>query len=115
MKILNKFRGYSSHIYKREPLEKLFAECWQEMNNHKIGRCVLDYLAQPNIQDHFVSEAELTDYKFAATIIQWLGSSVGQFFLSQVIEKAMKQEIPMPMFEPVQSCFGKSLIDPNWR
>lgn len=114
MEILNRFQGYSSHRYKKEPLEKLFAQCWQEMNNHKIGKCVLDYLAQPNIMDQYVSKAELTDYKFASTIIQWLGSPVGQYFLSQVIKKSMEQKIPMTMFEPVDGCFGKSLIDPNW-
>lgn len=37
MKILNKFKGFSANRYSREPLEKLFAECWPgDYNRHEV-------------------------------------------------------------------------------
>jgi hypothetical protein len=116
MKILNKFKGFSSHRYNREPLEKLFAECWQEENTQlAVRNCTLDHLFSGNVDEHYVEIQSNENYKLAATLIQWLGSPVGQGFLAHVIEKAMNKNIPMPMFEPVSGCFGKSLTDPGRR
>jgi len=115
MKILNKFKGYSFHRYKREPLEKLFAECWQEENTQlAVRNCTLDHLFSGNVDEYYVEIQSNENHKLAATLIQWLGSPVGQGFLAKVIEKAMEKKIPMPMAEPIRCCFGKVLIDPNW-
>jgi len=115
MKILNKFKGFSSHRYNREPLEKLFAECWQEENTQlAVRNCTLDHLFSENADD-YVEEQSDEKHKLASTLIQWLGSPVGQGFLARVIEKGMEKKIPMPMFEPVSGRFGKSLTHPGWR
>ena len=101
MKILNKFKGFSAHRYNREPLEKLFAECWQEENTQlAVRNCTLDHLLQKMVTngDIYYAERQTKEiHKIPATLIQWLGSSVGQGFLRTVIEKAMKQKIPMEM------------------
>ena len=103
MKILNKFKGFSAHRYNREPLEKLFAECWQEENTQPaVGNCVLDHLLSNNQLPYEPDKQSNEIHKIAATLFQWLGSPVGQGFLAQVIEKAKEKNIPMPMIEPLR-------------
>lgn len=106
MRILNKFKGFSAHRYSREPLEKLFAECWQEENTQlAVKNCTLDHLLQKIVTntDIYYAEKQSNEiHKIAATLIQWLGSPVGQGFLVRVIERAMEKEIPMDMIAPLR-------------
>jgi len=92
MRIKKIFQGISSHRYSREPLEKLFAEVWQEENTHNMLPYMMDSSGR---SDPLPATKE--QHKVAATIIQWLGSPVGQGFLAKVIEKAKNKEIPMAM------------------
>jgi hypothetical protein len=80
--MLNK--GKYQYRFNQNPLEKDFAEAWEEENN-KNGRGILDYLLanDPNEPKGEVSER---DREVAATVIQWLGSPVGQSFYNQVVE-----------------------------
>lgn len=65
-------RGLHSHRLKREPEEKRFADAWddEDVLKHLLGDGV-DALHDIGPRDEVV----------AATVIQWLGSEVGQSFL----------------------------------
>lgn len=82
-----KNKGLNQRRCKQNPLEKLFAESWNEINtdNHGNlnGKGCLDYLMTKNINNP-LGEVSDRDRIVAATVIQWLGSPVGQSFLMQI-------------------------------
>lgn len=57
--------------------EKAFAEQWQQEQNH-------DLLAYLLGQDNQKAEFTERDAQVAATVVQWLGTAVGQSFLEKV-------------------------------
>jgi len=57
--------------------ERAFAEQWQNEQNH-------DLLAYLLGQDNQMAEFTERDAQVAATVVQWLGSAVGQGFLERV-------------------------------
>lgn len=64
--------------------EKAFAEQWQQEQNHDL----LAYLlGEPNHK----GEVSERDAQVAATVIQWLGTHVGQAFLQKVDGIATRQ------------------------
>lgn len=78
-----KHRGLHTHRFKDNPEEKRFAEAWEKMN--KEGH-TLAYLLDPQngvgrLRPLEISQGEATA---AATVIQWLGSPVGQIWLSDL-------------------------------
>lgn len=84
-----KNKGLSQHRFKDNPLEKKFAEKWEEINTCRFsgkldGLGTLDYLLA---EDNNRPRGEVTDRDrlVAATIVQWLGSPVGKGFLRDVI------------------------------
>lgn len=76
--------GKSVHRLKSNPLEKIYAEEWAEENSKARG--ILDYLLaeDPNYPAGEVTER---DAMVAATVIQWLGSPVGQGFVDKVMKR----------------------------
>jgi len=79
--------GRSAHRLDDNPLEKEFADEWRELNSGEgRGHGVLASLMARNPNK---PEGEVTqrDAMVAATIIQWLGSPVGQGFVEKVLEK----------------------------
>ena len=67
-------------------LEELFAEYWEEVNTsggELNGKGVLDYILAKD-PNHPCGEATERDRVVAATIIQWLGTPVGQDFIRKV-------------------------------
>jgi len=74
--------GKNIHRLHDNPLEKKFAEAWKEMNRNG-HRGTLEYLLaeDPNWPK---DEVTSRDRMVAATVIQWLGSNVGQYFLEQI-------------------------------
>ncbi len=78
-KIKTKWQGHHADRYSREPLERLFAEKWQEQNR---GRC--DWFDAHN----FTLSATVKERKWVNTLVQWLGSPVGQGFLEDVLHEA---------------------------
>lgn len=98
MYIKKKFRGVSSNRYQREPLEKLFAEMWQKQNDAPWiqSHSTFAYILSKD-QRNVVDPSE-RDYEVAATVIQWLGSAVGQGFLRDVAEEARKKNIDFPAY-----------------
>jgi len=74
--------GFNVARLRREPEEKKISDAWKKQN--EVSH-LLDYLLQPNPekQGHPV-ECSDRDTKVAATVIQWLGSPVGQSFLEEL-------------------------------
>jgi hypothetical protein len=85
-RIKTRFRGMSPHRYKDNPLERKFAELWQKVNDGPNGgRTALDYLMDPTNRGYPEPQITDRDWQIANTVIQWLGSPVGQNFLREVI------------------------------
>jgi hypothetical protein len=82
-----KNKGKSQYRFKDNPLEREFAKSWEEMNIDHAGRLdgkgTLDYMLAEHINDPR-GEVTSRDRMVAATVIQWLGSPVGQSFLGQM-------------------------------
>ena len=76
-------KGKWQHRFTNNPMEKHFAEKWEEINDSVSGRGLLDYLLAKTVNeaDGVVTERDRT---VAATIVQWLGSPVGQGFIEDV-------------------------------
>ena len=76
-------QGINAHRLSREPREKQFADAWAKANrDNQLLRYILDR-SHDNRGRYFPSEVE---QEVAATIIQWLGSPVGQGFLEDVCQ-----------------------------
>lgn len=77
-----KHKGLHTHRFDGNPKEKRFAEAWDKYNEQ--GK-ILDHILDTRLvrQGHppYVSER---DEVVAATVIQWLGSPVGQNFLKDL-------------------------------
>lgn len=86
MTVKKKWRGLHSGRYRREPMERAFAEAWQEFCLSSVATkgqpTFLDYLLTTDQRNPLpVSDR---DRLVACTVVQWLGSTVGQQFLLQV-------------------------------
>ena len=75
-----KHKSLNESRLKREPLEARFLEEWKKQAPHTLG-----YLLYG--QDTWKHDVTQREAEVAATVIQWLGSSVGQFFLESIKEK----------------------------
>jgi hypothetical protein len=78
-----KHEGLRTNRLQREPLEKAFAKAWKDKNEKSAGVDLLDYLLAED-PNHPKGEVSQRDATVAATVIQWLGSHVGQCFLRDV-------------------------------
>ncbi|MCK4793089.1 MAG: hypothetical protein KAV87_55680 [Desulfobacteraceae bacterium] len=82
-----KNRGKSQYRFKDNLSEQIFAEVWEEQNTH--GK-ILDYLlAEDNNRP--CGEVTDRDRMVAATVIQWLGSPVGDNFLGDVATRIIEE------------------------
>lgn len=77
------FKGANAHRYKQNPLEKAFAVAWQDENSGLGKRyTILDALFDPSGRGGpGCRDITKQDWETANTLIQWLGSPVGQAFL----------------------------------
>jgi hypothetical protein len=90
--IKKKFQGRSTHRYKDNPMEKAFAAAWQKENDtSRPGKkySLMEYLFAENGEECGSPRADLSkrDWEVANTVIQWLGSPVGQAFLRDVLKR----------------------------
>lgn len=76
--------GLSRNRLPREPLEQAFADQWEVIAKDHLGHLLYG-------QDKRFHEVTQRDATIAATIMQWLGSPVGQGFLDDV-----KARMPKP-------------------
>ena len=76
---MKRTKGLHEHRFRDNPEERRFAEAWAEHNKHGS---TLAYLLDPT-QAGGVRPPDPSDRDkvVAATVIQWLGSPVGQCFL----------------------------------
>jgi hypothetical protein len=75
-----KHEGVSLHRLRDNPLEKAFHEAWAEQAPRTLGYL----LCGQNRHEHQYSQRDAT---VAATMIQWLGSPVGESFVREVLNK----------------------------
>ncbi len=79
---LKKPLGLGTHRFENNPEERRFAKAWVETCRQNR---TLDYLMlPPDDSQHGVRSVTLRDHIVAATVIQWLGSPVGSFFLNEL-------------------------------
>lgn len=77
-----KNKGINAHRLKDNPLEKKFADAWEAENTE--GRNTLEYLLAKKINHPYPGEVSKRDREVAASVIQWLGSPVGSYFVKEV-------------------------------
>lgn len=74
-----KTQGLHTHRFRDNPEEERFAKAWDDQNRHGSN---LAYLLDPkNGVGCRPPEPTDREHEVAATVIQWLGSPVGQGFL----------------------------------
>lgn len=87
--------GLHQYRFKQNPLEEQFALAWEKrnLNQHgrEDGRGTLDYLLADDPNEPW-GEATERDRIVAATVIQWLGSPVGQGFVEDVLKTKEENE-----------------------
>jgi hypothetical protein len=88
-----KNKGKHQHRFKDNPLEKVFAEKWEKLNTDHLGQLdgfgTLDYmLAEDN--NHPRGEVTDRDREVTATVIQWLGSPIGQSFVRECLVRIIE-------------------------
>ena len=71
--------GLRLYRLKSNPQEQVFADRWQELNKDPSN--MLDHLMADDPNGRCQEPSPLRDKLVAATVIQWLGSPVGQGFL----------------------------------
>lgn len=81
------------HRLKDNPLEKRFVDRWEEDN--RMGR-TLEYILSNDNTPVVPSDRDVI---VAKTVIQWLGSPVGQGFLSQALGFDVRDRIPREVLE----------------
>jgi hypothetical protein len=75
--------GLHTHRFKENPEEKRFADAWAKQNDGSRG--TLAYLLTPPDQDQRHPLTPQPEHQIvAATVVQWLGSPVGQSFLGSL-------------------------------
>lgn len=88
MRIKRKFQGVNVNRLKTNPDERLFAEAWQEENKTDTrGADVLTHLLHTGHQPASMKLPTKRDYQIAATMIQWLGSPVGNEWVRSVLAR----------------------------
>lgn len=83
--------GLHTHRFKSNPLERLFAEAWDQSGDRGTDSVAhtLDYLLDArSSRTGRPFPADERDRVVAATVIQWLGSPVGINFLKGVLKQA---------------------------
>jgi len=82
-------KGLHEYRFKTNPLEERFAEKWAEQN--ELGN-TLEYILSSTVNEREpVAEREKV---VVATMMQWLGSPVGQAFLEDALGFDVRKHIP---------------------
>jgi len=74
--------GNQTHRFKDNSEEERFANAWRDQNEQ--GHTLAHLLDDRTFRDGHPPERSRTECAVAATVIQWLGSPVGQSFLSDL-------------------------------
>lgn len=76
------FRGLHLYRLASNPIERIYAERWAEIN--KTGHILEHILGNGDRK----ADPSPRDYAVAATVVQWLGTIIGQGFLEEVARRA---------------------------
>lgn len=76
-------QGLHVHRLQQNELERKFAEEWESRNVRNQGRDLIDYMLAVD-NNRPCGEVTERDRQVVATVIQWLGSPVGQSFIDTV-------------------------------
>ena len=77
------YQGMRPYRYKDNPLEKEFALQWQHENDRPSNSdSLISWLLTNDNNSAIISDR---DRLVAATIIQWLGTPCGKYFLSEIL------------------------------
>jgi len=82
-----KHEGFGLHLLASNPLEESYFKAWAEQAPHTLGWLLRD----SSDDSRYQSDYSERDAKVAATVIQWLGSPVGQSFVREVLETKERQ------------------------
>ena len=74
-------KGLHAYRFKQNPEELRFALAWLKENSRENGTPLLAYLLNDGANQHRPEDPSERDQVTAATVIQWLGSPVGQGWL----------------------------------
>jgi hypothetical protein len=88
--VKKRHRGMHFDRTKKEPLERAFAVAWQELNETS-RHSTLEYMFAEDNNRPRDGEVSERDQLVANTVIQWLGSPVGQCFLGRVATKVRRK------------------------
>lgn len=87
-KMRREFRGVQHARCTREVMESIFQEAWNKQNREVGGVTLLDRILDPGhgtgIGARPKAYASDRDQEVAASVIQWLGSDVGESFLFDI-------------------------------
>jgi hypothetical protein len=98
VRLKKRYQGKAPYRYRDNPMERCFALAWQSENDRpgnsdSLLKSLMGDGSQPG-------EVTPRDRLVAATLIQWLGSTCGQFFLSSVLlSPAMRDEALLLTFK----------------
>lgn len=85
----NKVEGKRHYRTRSNPKERIAAELWDYWNSYPYQ--TLNFLLDEKVDQGWLPEAASDhDHTVAATVIQWLGSPVGQQFLDELQGKWAK-------------------------
>jgi hypothetical protein len=89
-----KYKGLHEYRFKDNPEEKRFAKAWEKQNVPlgTGGSSTLAYLLNTGENQHHPPEPSERDYVVSATVIQWLGSPVGQQWLEELGYKRKNED-----------------------
>jgi hypothetical protein len=80
-------KGKHQYRFKDNPLEEKFAKGWEMQNSTDLRSYgTLEYLLADDSNYPKCDEVSERDRLVAATVIQWLGSPVGQSFIRGIME-----------------------------
>ncbi len=87
--------GNRTYRFKDNPLEKEFSKAWKADNERPNGGAgVLELSMGDGVRPGIIDQRDAT---LAASVVQWLGSPVGQHFLTEVLKtkagKSVREEL----------------------
>lgn len=93
----NAIGGHRTSVLKGYLLERAFVEMWDYENNGSFGTgCLLHMLLKDDYDISRLNRNQVIE-RTAATVIQWLGTNVGQGFLETVVRLASEDEFRLNM------------------
>lgn len=85
-----KHRAEKEYRFKDNPLEKVFADKWEQINTRPNNRCHLEDLMGDGAKPGQITQR---DALVAARVVQWLGTHVGECFLADILSRPEAKDL----------------------